>query len=81
MEPERADVDAVVSPSGDVVIPAGQLSRFSLVPGQHVTVTLSSRPRRRNMYGVLAGRLRDIDPEDIRRVRRETWGDEVGAPS
>jgi hypothetical protein len=81
VEPERADVDAVVSPSGDVVIPAGQLGRFSLVPGQHVTVTLRSGRRRQNMYGVLAGRLRDVDPEDIRRVRRETWGDEVSTPS
>ena len=35
-----------------------------------------SAPRRRtNMRGALAGRLPDISPEEIARVRRETWGD------
>ena len=72
---DEAQADAVVSPSGDVVVAAEDVRRLSLVPGQHVTVTITAQLRRRNMHGVLAGRLPDVDPDDIRQVRREVWGE------
>ena len=72
-ETERAEVDAVVSPGGDVVIPRDAVRELALVPGQHVLVRVSPRPARQNMYGVLAGRLTEVDADDIGRVRREVW--------
>jgi bifunctional DNA-binding transcriptional regulator/antitoxin component of YhaV-PrlF toxin-antitoxin module len=77
-QPDRTDLDAVVSASGDVVIPSDRLRRLSLSPGQQVRVTVTARPRRQNMRGVLAGRLPDVDPEEIARVRREIWADLAG---
>jgi hypothetical protein len=74
-EIERADVEAVVSPSGDLVISADDVHRLSLAPGQHVTVTITARPRRRSMYGALAGQVRDIDLDRLKRIRREVWGE------
>lgn len=74
-EEARTEVEAVVSESGDLVIPSEVVRRLALVPGQHVQVSVHAGPPRRNMYGVLAGRLPDIAPEDIARVRHETWGD------
>jgi hypothetical protein len=70
-----AEVEAVVSPSGEVVISPEDVRQLALAPGQHVHVSVRPRPRRRNMYGILAGRLTDVDPDDIRRVRREVWGE------
>jgi hypothetical protein len=66
-----------VSPSGEVVISAEDVQRLALVPGQHVrvTVTVTGPPRRRSMYGALAGRLSHVEPSDIGRVRREVWGE------
>ena len=74
-EVRQADVEAVVSPSGDVVISSEDVQRLALAPGQHVRVTVTARPRRQNMYGILAGRLSEVDPEAIKRVRREVWGE------
>lgn len=74
-EVERAEVDAVVSADGEVVIPREAVRGLSLVPGQHVLVRVTPQPARRNMYGVLAGRLTEVDANDIRRVRREVWAD------
>jgi hypothetical protein len=71
----QTEVEALVSESGDLVIPSESVRGFALVPGQHVLVSVHVLPGRRNMYGVLAGRLPDIAPEDIARVRQETWGD------
>lgn len=74
-EAERAEVDVVVGPGGDVAIPSDAIRRLALVPGQRVVVSVTPRPLRRNMHGALAGRLSDIDQEGFRRVRREIWGD------
>ena len=76
----RAEVDAVVSADGEVVIPREAVRDLSLVPGQHVLVQLTPRPTRRNMYGVLAGRLTEVDADEIRRVRREVWADLAADP-
>lgn len=70
-EAGQADVDAVVSASGYVVIPSERLGRLSLTPGQQVRVTVTVQPRRQNMYGVLAGRLHEVEPAEISSVRRE----------
>ena len=67
--------EAVVSATGDLVIPSDSVRRLALAPGQHVQVVVSAPRRRTNMRGALAGRLPDISPEEIARVRRETWGD------
>ena len=79
-EVERAEVDVVVSPAGDVVISRDAVRELSLVPGQHVLVRVTPQPARRNMYGVLAGRLTEVDADDIRRVRREVWRDLATGP-
>ena len=59
----RADVEGTVSPSGEIVIPASDVQRLALAPGQRVRVTVTARPHRQNMYGILAGRLSDVDPK------------------
>ena len=71
----QTEVEAVVSESGDLVISSESVRRLALAPGQHVHVSVHTRPVRRNMYGALAGRLPDLAPEDISRVRHEVWGD------
>lgn len=72
-----ADVDTVVTPGGDLVVPSEVVERLSLVPGQRVHLTISPVRRRRNMYGVLADRLPDVSADDIADERREAWGDLV----
>lgn len=73
----RADVEAVVSAEGNVVVPAETVRDLSLVPGQRVNVVVTAAPRRRNMYGELADRVPDVSPEEITNERREVWGDLV----
>ncbi|MGH3710287.1 MAG: hypothetical protein ACRDRQ_19755 [Pseudonocardiaceae bacterium] len=73
-----ADVDAVVTAAGDLVVPAEVVRRLSLVPGQRVHVTISPAGHRRNMYGALAGRLPDVSADEIAGERREVWGDLAG---
>ena len=72
---EPQEFEAIVSATGDLVIPSDSVRRLALVPGQHVQVAVSAPRHRTNMRGALAGRLPDISPEEIARVRRETWGD------
>lgn len=74
-EAAHAEVDAIVSATGEVVIAPEDVRRLALVPGERVRVSVAARPRRRNMYGVLAGRLPDVDQDDLRRVRRSVWGE------
>lgn len=70
----KADVEAVVTPEGSVVVPAEVVRELSLVPGQRVNVVVTAAPRRRNMYGVLADKVPDVSPEEIDE-RRQAWGD------
>lgn len=70
-----ADVDTVVTPGGDLVVPPEVVQQLSLVPGQRVHLTISPLRRRRNMYGALADRLPDVSANDIADERREMWGD------
>jgi bifunctional DNA-binding transcriptional regulator/antitoxin component of YhaV-PrlF toxin-antitoxin module len=72
-----ADVDAVVTADGDLVVPSEVVRQLSLVPGQRVHLTISVAGTRRNMYGSLAGRLPDVSADDITDERREVWGDLV----
>lgn len=74
-EAVRAVVGATVTPNGDLVVPSAAVRSLSLVPGQHVQVTVDVPIRRMNMYGALAGRLPDVSPDEIARVRGEIWGD------
>ncbi|MGH3901014.1 MAG: hypothetical protein ACRDTA_22770 [Pseudonocardiaceae bacterium] len=67
----RADVDAVVTAGGDLVVPSDVVRQLSLVPGQRVHLTISAAGHRRNMYGSLAGRLPDVSVDE----RHEVWGD------
>lgn len=69
----RADVEAVVTPEGSVVVPAEVVRGLALVPGQRVNVVVTAAPRRRNMYGVLADKVPDVSPEEIADERRQTW--------
>lgn len=71
----RVDVEAVVTPEGSVVVPAEVVRELSLVPGQRVSIVLTPTPRRRNMYGALAGTVPDVSPEEIADGRRQAWGD------
>lgn len=70
-----ADVDAVVTAAGDVVVPPEVVRQLSLVPGQRVRVMISTAGHRRNMYGALAGQLPDVSADEIAEERREAWGD------
>ena len=71
----KAEVEALVTPSGDLVVPSEEVRGLALTPGQRVPVTVAAARRRRNMYGVLAGRVRDVSAEEIAGARREIWGE------
>jgi hypothetical protein len=66
-----AEVDAVVTAAGDLVVPSEVVRQLSLIPGQCVRLTISAAVPRRNMYGALAARV----PDEIADERREVWGD------
>jgi hypothetical protein len=72
---ESTEVDAVVSPSGEVVVSPEAVRHLALVPGQHVRVAVKAKPSRRNMRGALAGRFPEVTLEEMARVSREAWGD------
>lgn|GEM_PF-6685398 len=67
--------EGVVTDDGDLVVPSAELERLVLVPGQRVPVTVTARRRRKNMRGVLAGKVRDISLEEIEESSREAWGE------
>ena len=71
------DLDAVVDEHGDVVIPAGSVSRvIDVHPGDHVRVRIvGKRARRRNMYGVFSDSPINLDPSDLADLRAEMWRD------
>lgn len=71
----KAEVEALVTPSGDLVVPSEAVRWLALTPGQRVPVTVTTTRSRRNMYGVLAGHVRDVSAEEIAEARREIWGE------
>lgn len=68
------EIDAVVTATGDLVVPSEVVRQLSLIPGQRVRLTVSAAVPRRNMYGALAGRVPDVSAEEIANERREVWG-------
>jgi hypothetical protein len=68
-----AEIDAVVTATGDLVVPSDVVRQLSLIPGQRVRLTVSAAVPRRNMYGALAGRVPDVSAEEITDERREVW--------
>lgn len=71
------EIDAVVTATGDLVVPSEVVRQLSLIPGQRVRLTVSAAVPRRNMYGALAGRVPDVSAEEIADERREVWGNLV----
>jgi hypothetical protein len=69
----HAEAEGTVAPNGDVVIPGSGLLSLGLVPGQHVRVQVVPPKARRNMRGVLAGKLPELTEEDFQTVRAEMW--------
>lgn len=75
---KRVEADVEITESG-VNLPLSELGELGdhAIPGQRVrvTVTPARRRPRRNLRGVLAGKVTPITEEDIAEVRRETWHD------
>jgi hypothetical protein len=69
-----AEIDAVITATGDLVVPSDVVRQLSLIPVQRVRLTVSAAVPRRNMYGALAGRVPDVSAEEIADERREVWG-------
>lgn len=70
----EVEVDAEVTPSGDIVIPSQALGKLTLQPHQRVRVTVNAPPPK-NMYGVLAGRAPDVSLEEFDESSRDAWGE------
>ncbi len=71
---KRAEIDAVISDEG-LVVPLSELEALELVPGQRVHVTVTARKHRKNMRGVLAGKVSDVSLEEFDESSREAWGE------
>lgn len=67
------EADGTVAANGDVIVPSAALAPLKLKPGQHVRVQVIPTKPRRNMRGVLAGKLPELTEEDFRTVRDELW--------
>lgn len=68
-----------MAPNGDVIVPGTALGPLGLIPGQHVRVQVIPSKARRNMRGVLAGKLPELAEEDFQAVRAEMWRGFPGA--
>jgi hypothetical protein len=69
----KAERETTVTVDG-IVVPLSELG--DLVPGQRVRVNwMPTRKKRRNVRGVLAGKVRPITREEIKDVSREVWKD------
>ncbi len=53
------EAEGTVAANGDVVVPSAAVAPLKLKPGQHVRVHVISSKQRRNMRGLLAGKLPD----------------------
>jgi hypothetical protein len=70
-----ADVNAVITAAGDLMVPSEVVRQLSLIPGQRVHLTINAAASRRNMHGTPAGRMPDVSADEIADERREVWGD------
>jgi hypothetical protein len=69
-------VEAVVTENGDLLVPSSEVQGWALVPGQRVPLRgAPPHRRRRDMYGVLAGKVRDVPYEEFEEASREAWGE------
>ena len=69
------EVEAVVTDSGDLVVPSAELGQLSLVPGQRVPVTVMAPRRRQNMRGALRSKVREVSLEDLEESSRDAWAE------
>lgn len=67
------EAEGTVAANGDVVVPSSAVAPLKLKPGQHVRVQVMPSKPRRNMRGLLAGKLPELTEEDFRSVRDEMW--------
>lgn len=67
------DLDAKVTESGDLLVPAAAFSEvLDASPGDHVKVHIVQQPRKRtNMYGVLSEQPINLDADDLAQARLE----------
>jgi len=68
------EVEGIVTPDGDLVVPSSAVRGLDLVPGQRVHLRVVPTHRRR-MRGALADSLPSITEAQIDEVRQETWGE------
>ena len=68
------DVHETVVTEDGVVVPLSELG--NLMPGQRVRIlAVDETKRRRNGYGTLAGKVRDVSFEEFEESSREAWKD------
>lgn len=72
---DTPDLDATVTDSGDLLVPAAALSEvLDASPGDHVRVHIVQQPRKRtNMYGAFSERPIVLDEDDLAQTRQEMW--------
>jgi hypothetical protein len=71
----KDEPETVVTEDG-VVVPLSELG--NVVPGQRVRIcAVPEKKQRRNGYGALAGKVRDVSFEDFEESSREAWKDWV----
>jgi len=68
------EVEGVVTPDGDLVVPSSAVRGLDLVPGQRVHLKVVP-PHRRRMRGALADSIPPVTEQEIHQVRQETWGE------
>lgn len=68
------EVEGVVTPEGDLVVPSSEVRALDLTPGQRVHLRVVPTHRRR-MRGVLADAVSSITEAQIAQVRHDTWGE------
>lgn len=71
------ELDATVTDSGDVVVPAEAVAKFVTVqPGDHVRVRiLPLQEPRKNMYGMFADRPIGLDEAVLAETRKRMWSE------